>query len=165
MRFYVLVKSVALAVIALCVLTASQQRLTRSPALRSEQQAAIAITTTTQDVGFIGDHKILTTKFSVRNIGSRRLVLNEVDADCGCGNPVLDTILIPPGEWGELNVSLDTRFAKGLVEKTASFTTSDPERPRMYLTVRGWVHTNPHVSQSGLAERNGVSVLEIQNRQ
>lgn len=152
MRFSILPNAMALVLIALCVLTASQQRNARSTVLTSKQQSAIAIPTTTQDLGIISDDKILKTSFLVRNIGSRRLVVNEVDAACGCGNPVVDTIIIPPGEWGELNVSLDTRFMNGPVENTASFTTSDPERPRMFLTVRGWVPSSPGVSQSGLAD-------------
>jgi hypothetical protein len=67
------------------------------------------------------------------------LVINEIDLECGCRDPIRRTILVPPGETVEANVTLDTRFATGPIEKIASFTTSDPTQPRFDLTVRAWV--------------------------
>lgn len=77
--------------------------------------------------------------FPIHNAGRRRLVLNELDQECGCGDQTLNTILVAPGETVEVYVPLDTRFSTGLVENHASFTSNDPAHPRFDLTARAFV--------------------------
>lgn len=72
--------------------------------------------------------------FPIRNLGARRLVLNELDPGCDCGD-ALHTIVVPPLETAEITVFLDTHNAVGLVESEKSFTTNDPQMPRLELKV------------------------------
>ena len=96
--------------------------------------------------------------FQFQNSGTRRLVINEVDTGCGCGDPIRKTVIIPPGESAEVTVTLDARLATGPVEKITSFTTSDPAQPRVDLTVRAWVDGEKPVA-TGLDDRKQASVL------
>jgi hypothetical protein len=97
--------------------------------------------------------------FEIHNAGTRRLVLNEVDVDCGCGDPIRKTVIVPPGRSVDLTVTLNTRFVTGPIQKIASFATSDPARPRFDLTVRAWVDAAEQAACYGTDEPDEVSVL------
>jgi len=110
------------------------------------------------DLGSVTFQEERDIKFEVVNMGKRRLVINEIDSDCGCGEPVRRTVVIPSGEVGHLSVGIDTRFAIGEIRKQTSFTTNDPVQPRFELLVKASVQPteNPH---SSLDQRQQVSVL------
>ena len=91
-----------------------------------------------RDLGHTTVQKEWEIVFRVRNDGTRRLVLNELESAC-CGDRARRTILVPPGTTAEVTVTLDTCFASGPIEATATFTTSDPAHPSLNLTVRAWV--------------------------
>jgi hypothetical protein len=95
--------------------------------------------------------------FQIRNSGTRRLIINEIDATCGCGDPVRVTHIIPPGDGIEVNLSLDTRTATGSVEEVASYTTSDPAHPRFELVVRAWVEADRLSVDADLERLNSTS--------
>jgi len=95
--------------------------------------------------------------FQIGNSGKKRLVINKIDATC-CGDSTSETITIPPGETVEVTVDLDTRFAYGVIENVATFTTSDPECPRFDLTARAWI-IEETISPSPARPRQAVSVL------
>jgi hypothetical protein len=102
-------------------------------------RASLSLRTDIRDLGHTSIQKERRVSFQIRNSGTRRLVINEASHDCGCANRSARTILIPPGEIGELTVTLDTRFVFGPIETVASFLTNDPVRPRFNLTARARV--------------------------
>jgi hypothetical protein len=101
--------------------------------------ASLVLPKNVRDLGRTLAGQELRVPFRIRNVGTRRLVINEVDAACGCGELISKTTIIPPGKSLEVTVTLDTRFANGPVENVATFMTSDPGHPRFDLTVRAWV--------------------------
>jgi hypothetical protein len=128
--------------VAVACVFASVVLIVRVTALRAWQcqaqppRASLSLRTDIRDLGRTSIQKEWRVPFQIQNSGTRRLVINEVSRDCGCGNRSARTILVPPGEIAELTVTLDTRFAAGPIETIAAFTTSDPTRPRFNLIVR-----------------------------
>jgi hypothetical protein len=102
----------------------------------------LELTEENRDLGHTELQNELKIPFRVTNRGGRRLVINQFDADCGCGSPGQDTIIIPPGQSRDVFVTLDTRFETGLVERKSSFSTSDPNHPEFVLTARTNVLAN-----------------------
>ncbi len=103
------------------------------------KNASLVLSKDVRDLGQTSIQGEQRVSFLVRNAGTRRLVLNELDRECGCGKDVVRTILVAPGTTVEVNVPFDTRTATGPVENIASFTTNDPTQPRFDLTVRAFV--------------------------
>lgn len=101
--------------------------------------ATVLIPDPVQNLGQVSDRKQWQIMFPVQNCGNVRLVLNELDLECGCGDKSKQTMLVAPGTTMEIAVPFDTRFAAGSVENCVSFTTNDPAQPRVTLTVRAFV--------------------------
>lgn len=103
------------------------------------EQSANCVVESYRDLGRTSVRKEWKVDFPVRNTGTRRLVLNEVNSDCDCGAGLGRTTIIPPGETRDVTLTLDTRLASGPIEATANFTTSDPALPVLNLTVHAWL--------------------------
>ncbi len=127
---------------------------TVTPGIRSSAQsnfaAEVYLPNQQLDFGVVTFQEERQVSFTVLNTGKRRLVINEVNVGCGCGEPVLRTVVIPPGGAGELIVSIDTRFITGATEKSATFTTNDTTLPRFELLVKASVY--PAEKSSGWDE-------------
>jgi hypothetical protein len=145
---------VALAVLIVCV-TAMRAWQNRLQPLRASLKLS---THNIRELGHTSIQKEWRVPFQIRNSGTRRLVINEADPDCACGNRSLRTILVPSGETAELTVTLDTRFAAGPSEAVATFTTNDPARPRFNLIVRARVDA-ASLPLNSKPEDTAVSVL------
>lgn len=134
----------AVAAVALtCGLIGIDPPLAKTSLGSQEPRADLAIGSTVHHLGLIGDRDAWQVRFPVRNIGARRLVLNEIDSECGCGDRMLRTMVVDPGEIVNLIVRLHPRSASEAVEKTVCFTTNDPRHPRLDLTVSAMVAASP----------------------
>ncbi len=125
----------------------------------SAAQTARCVAEPLQDLGHITAQKEWEIVFPIRNAGARRLVLNEQDPECNCGDRDRRMILVPPGATADVTVTLDTRFAAGPIESTVAFTTNDPARPSLNLTVRAWVDGPDVTGDSTRDDDIGVSIL------
>ncbi len=110
-----------------------------SIAFRQPTSALLSLCPTTRDFGSTTIREKLNASFPIRNAGTRRLVLNAMDLNCGCSQPGQRTILVAIGETIHIDVPLDTRFTSGSVENSVSFTTNDPAHPHFELKVRAFV--------------------------
>ena len=142
--------------------TASPSAVVDSPAISISGHAgpvgaSLVLRENVCDLGRTSTQQERRVPIQIRNVGTRRLVVNAVDAGCGCGDPIRKTVIIPPGESVEVTVTLDTRFATGPVENIATFTTSDPAHPLFDLTVRAWVDSDE--CRWDAVQRKPVSVL------
>ena len=90
------------------------------------------------DLGVVRPSETREVAFLIENKGLRRLVLNEIR--CGCGSPVREAIVVPPGKSEEVPVSLEIGMESGEVERKVSFATNDTAQPRIDLTVVGHVN-------------------------
>lgn len=102
-------------------------------------RAVLSIAETSQDLRHNDLRQRWSLTFSVANQGDRRLVLNEIGSHCGCDDDPPRTIVIQPGDRVDIELILDTRTAIGPVQSVKSFTTNDPSRPRLDLTVSAFL--------------------------
>jgi len=93
------------------------------------------------DLGNLDGRQKWIADFKIRNTGHRRLVINQVDVNCGCGIKILRTFVVPPGESKDIPVTLDSRFGDGAIETIASYRSNDPNQPKFNLIARG--HVDP----------------------
>lgn len=91
------------------------------------------------DLGVLSPGENREVAFSILNKGDRRLVINEQDSGCGCGEPVSETLLIPSGDTKEIVFDIDAQYGLGSIKKKRSFTTNDPAQPRFDLIVKARV--------------------------
>ena len=101
--------------------------------------AVLTLCATTHDLGQTSLREELHVSFPICNSGTRRLMLNALDLDCGCGEPTQGAIFVAPGETIHVDVPLDTRFVTGSVENSLEFTTNDPANTLFQLRVRVFV--------------------------
>jgi Protein of unknown function (DUF1573) len=83
----------------------------------------------------------LVAKFTVRNLGGRRLVLNQKSQSCECASTGTPTIVILPGASDVLIAKLKTKDIRGAVAIEVVYATSDPSRPTLTFTLLSDVHS------------------------
>ncbi|MGV3486133.1 MAG: DUF1573 domain-containing protein [Planctomycetaceae bacterium] len=111
-------------------------------------RAVLSAVATHYDLGQTAADSRWQLVFPIRNLGTRRLVLNELDTGCDCGDDPHSSIVVPPGGTVELVVPLDTLQAAGPVESERSFTTNDPRWPRLELKARALVAGSPTTARA-----------------
>jgi len=126
---------------------------------RGRPAPVLYVANPTVELGVLSPGDVREVAFPIVNKGNRRLVINEIDRGCGCGEPVRRTMLIPPGAAEDWVVSIDTRFETRAFEKLTSFTTSDPAQPRFDLLVKSSVHPAEKSYDSDADQQRQVSVL------
>ena len=96
---------------------------------------AIALDRTQKDLGMLPAGSLHSVHFSVRNTGSRRLVIRRDSCEsCGLASDQT-SLIVPPGESREIHLLLDTSGMAGAVSHVVEYSNSDPACPRFSLTV------------------------------
>jgi len=104
--------------------------------MHSKTEVARAVIETTEyDFGEVEPGEELCHRFSLRNGGTHRLVLNL--ADCGCGEGMTDHLVLMPGEKIEIPVRMKVHSRWKQQHQLLVISTSDPQNPRIELLVRG----------------------------
>ena len=78
-------------------------------------------------------------EFVFANSGEAPLELTPGPKSCGCTDLKIERASIPPGESAKVSVVWTTREDVGHNSETAEVFTNDPRRPRVTLTVAGYV--------------------------
>ena len=90
---------------------------------------------TKHDFGKIKESVEVTYQFKFRNEGEENLVIQKVQASCGCtGASVGDKKEFKNGEEGEIKVSFNTSRRSGTQSKTVTVQSNDPENPVAVLS-------------------------------
>ncbi|MBT4867480.1 MAG: DUF1573 domain-containing protein [Planctomycetaceae bacterium] len=87
------------------------------------------------DFGDVEPGQILRASFPVANAGGRRLVVVEESSNCSCSSTTSGGIVVPPGEIGELQITLNTDRLQSAIKTGLQFSTNDPKHPRLTLTL------------------------------
>jgi hypothetical protein len=74
--------------------------------------------------------------FTVFNRGLANLEVKAVNPSCGCTTVTFDR-LIPPGQSGEIQLSIDGAKVHGDFDKSASVESNDPQFPHMVIKLTG----------------------------
>ena len=77
--------------------------------------------------------------FFFKNTGNQTLVIEKVQADCGCTTARAVPEKIAPGAKGKISVIFDTFHYRGKQHKTVTITTNDPHHEKVTLTLSGTV--------------------------
>lgn len=100
-----------------------------------ERNANITFDELTHDFGKVEAGIELTYAFKFKNTGDGILIINSVNAACGCtGATVGDKKEFGKNEKGEIKVSFNTQGRDGAQIKTVTVQTNDPDRPQVVLT-------------------------------
>ncbi len=97
-------------------------------------QAVVAFDTLYHDFGTIIEGEIVVCYFDYRNGGTSELVINDVEATCGCTTPDWNREPLGPGESERLKVVFDSRGRSGSQRKAVSVL-SNAENPVVRITL------------------------------
>ena len=83
------------------------------------------------DFGGVQQDQKLAHAFTVKNVGTENLEIRRISTSCGCTAAIAAARVVKPGESTTLDVVLETRKYKGVIDKSISVASND----------RGRVHT------------------------
>ncbi|MCB9245070.1 MAG: DUF1573 domain-containing protein [Flavobacteriales bacterium] len=106
--------------------------------LNQADGAKIQFEKTQHDFGTIKEGTQATVSFMFTNTGSTPLVLNSVQASCGCTTPKWTKEPIAPGATGEVTAIYNSKGRPGNFTKTITVK-HNGEGAVEYLTIRGFV--------------------------
>lgn len=95
--------------------------------------------TVSEEVGDLG--KIMPDEkqnhiFTLKNEGGGTLIIERVQATCGCTATILSEEQILPGKTGQLEVTFNPRGYEGEVLKSIYIYSNDPEKERIKIAIR-----------------------------
>jgi len=111
--------------IARVILAAALATVAALPAVAQ----VISIEPSAYDFGTMKQQESRTTQVMVTNQGAAQLVIDEVNADCGCTVPTLTTKVLGPGESTPIEIRFDSKKFNGNVFKTVRVHSNDPLNP------------------------------------
>ena len=77
------------------------------------------------DFGGVQQNQELVHEFTVKNVGTEDLEIRRISTSCGCTAAVPASRIVRPGESTVLEVVLETRKYKGVVDKSVSVASND----------------------------------------
>jgi len=92
-----------------------------------------------RDFGEIWDFESVTTTFPFTNTGTKTLVLNRLQAGCGCTVPVADKTVLKPGESGTITVTYNPSGKSGKEDKKISIFSNSVNSPVKVFWIRSYV--------------------------
>lgn len=93
---------------------------------------------TVHDFGSVKEDGKITTVFEFTNMGRSPLIVNKVNASCGCTTPSFTQEPILPGKKGKIDVAYNTVGRPGTFAKTITVYTNVPDTIYV-LTIKGTV--------------------------
>jgi len=99
---------------------------------RSAPKAIVPFTSFSFGDVYTGE--VISQIFVIKNDGDADLLIRDFKGDCGCTVTRSDRI-IPPGKEGTAEIEVQTVSQAGLINKTATLHTNDPERPTIVFTI------------------------------
>lgn len=101
----------------------------------------ISISPQAYDFGQMNQQESRTTFIEVKNEGAGLLVIESVEADCGCTVPTLTVKQLVPGESTQIEVRFDSKKFNGKVHKTVQIHSNDPMNPVVDFMITAEVMT------------------------
>lgn len=95
---------------------------------------AIAVDTWQRDLGIISVGSAAEAEFTIRNVGSARLILQKIDSGCDCTSRREPPLIIQPRCSRRISIPLNTDSPSGLQRVDVHFRTNDPRRPNLRLS-------------------------------
>ena len=99
----------------------------------------ISVTPRSLDMGQMQQMEEKRQQVTVTNNGAGRLVISEVDADCGCTVPTLARKELGPGESTVIEINFNSKRFQGRVVKTVTIHSNDPVNPAFEVMLQAEV--------------------------
>jgi hypothetical protein len=96
----------------------------------------IIVEPATFNFGSVLQNKELTKDFTIRNVGTEELVIDNVSTTCGCTVADLKSRNLKPGANTPMHVTLQTRTNVGKIVKTVMIKSNDPLKPLLEVTLQ-----------------------------
>lgn len=77
------------------------------------------------DFGGVQQDQKLIHEFIVKNVGTEDLEIRRISTSCGCTAAIPEQRIVPPGSSTTLEVVLETRRYKGVINKSVSVASND----------------------------------------
>ena len=100
------------------------------------------------DFGTVMEGEKVAHTFTVKNVGTKDLILNGMKTSCGCTAAAPSTNRVAPGGESQIAVTFDTHFQKGHRERTITAFTNDPSTPSAIMTLQGDVKVEVEAAPS-----------------
>ena len=114
-----------------------------------------------KDFGKVTQGETIKHIFSFDNKGSATLEILGMEPSCGCQAASLSAKQIPPGQSGQIEVTVDTSGLTGAMEKSVTVITNDPRRPSVSLSIRADVQPEISVSTPSIFFENVPKGKEV----
>lgn len=124
--------AVLLTIVASTLSSTHAWPLVDTPNTTSAPKAIVPFTSFSFGDVYTGE--VISQIFVIRNDGDAELLITDFKANCGCSVTRSDRV-IPPGKEGTAEVEVQTISQSGLINKTATLHTNDPERPTIVFTL------------------------------
>lgn len=113
---------------------------------------ALTISEEVGDLGLIKVDQPQAHIFTLKNEGGETLIIERVQASCGCTATVLSDKKLSPGKTTKLEVSFNPKGYQGEVSHSVYIYSNDPKNPRMRVVIKATVEEIPapriHLSKS-----------------
>lgn len=96
----------------------------------------ISFSETTLDYGKVSINSDGHRTFTIKNIGDKPLIINNVKPSCGCTTPEWSKNPILPGKTGLIKVHYNTAI-QGTFKKSIEVFSNDPENKRTVIYIKG----------------------------
>jgi len=121
------------------------------------QKPVISFEVKTYDFGKINEKDgSVTHVFDFSNKGDAPLVVNRVQASCGCTTPVWTKVPIEAGKTGAITVTYNTAGRPGMFTKTITVYTNDTQE-QVVLIIRGEVIPIPKQPETAVTKVSKTS--------
>lgn len=101
----------------------------------------ISVTPRSLDMGEMQQMQEKLAQVTVTNEGAGRLLITDVEADCGCTIPSLGRKELGPGESTVIDVKFNSKKFHGKVLKTVTIHSNDPTNPSVDVMVQADIHS------------------------
>ncbi len=118
----------ALHVVGILMLVAAGATAFAGTAQINKSGPRMEIEPSDHDFGGVKPNQELLHVFTVSNVGTEPLEIRRISTSCGCTAAIAKTRVLDPGESTTLEVALETRKYKGVIEKSVSVASNDPAR-------------------------------------
>jgi hypothetical protein len=132
-------------------------------AVENKQVPMASVPTQHFEFGTVPEGELVDYAFSIENNGLEPLSIQKAVSSCSCLTIKSYDEVIPPGETGNVAVSLDTDgYGGGAITRRVTIKTNDPEVPQLDLTVSGQVDKTYTIAPEivKLSGRAGEAVSE-----
>ncbi len=107
----------------------------------------ISFEETRYDFGDIEQGQKISHIFEFENSGDSELLIQKLSSTCGCTASVISATFLLPGEKGQIEIEIDTRYLKGLIEETVFIYSNNRENPVIRLTLLANVKDVFHIKK------------------